>query len=73
MWMQLASAVLGSGVLNAPEGGGIPPSMITGPTSGDWNVNLGGSGTALQSGAGGVSPFLMIGGIVLVAIWLLKK
>ena len=70
MWVQLAAAVLGSGVLNAPQGGGIPPSVISGPTHGDWNVNLGGSGVAFQ---GQTVPLLMIGGIALGAIWLLRK
>ena len=69
MWVQLAAAVLGSGVLNAPE---IPaaPTMISGPTHGDWNVNLGGSGVAFQ---GQTVSLLLIGGIALGAIWLLRK
>lgn len=69
MWVQLAAAVLGSGVLNAPEAG-PPPTMITGPSHGDWNVNLGGSGVAFQ---GQTVPLLMIGAIALGAIWFLRK
>lgn len=70
MWAEIAMAVVQSGVLNAPEGGGIPPSVISGPTHGDWNVNLGGSGVAFQ---GQTVPLLMIGAIALGAIWLLRK
>lgn len=73
MWAQIAMAVAQSGVLNAPDGGGIPPSVISGPTHGDWNVNLGGSGVAVQSGAATGMSLLLIGGIALGALWLLRK
>lgn len=46
-------------------------ASFLGPGSGDWNVNLGGSGFALQSGTAG--NLLLIAGIALVAVWLLKK
>ena len=41
-----------------------------GPSSGDWNVNLGGSGVAFQAGTGSM---LLLAGVVLVAVWLLKN
>lgn len=41
-----------------------------GTTSGDWNVNLGGSGVALQSST---ANMLLIAAVALVAVWLLKK
>ncbi len=69
MWVQLAAAVLGSGVLNAPPSG-MAPSVISGPSHGDWNVNLGGSGVAFQ---GQAVPLILIGAIALGAIWLLRK
>lgn len=46
-------------------------ASFLGPGSGDWNVNLGGSGFALQSGTAG--NLLLIAGVALVAVWLLKK
>lgn len=38
--------------------------------AGDWNVNLGGSGTALQSSASGLNWLLIAAG---VGAWLLLK
>jgi hypothetical protein len=73
MWLQLASAVLGSGVLNAPEAGGAPtpPTMFS---SGDWNVNLGGSGIAVQGGqAVGMGTIILVAGAALIAVWMLRK
>lgn len=45
-------------------------ASFMGPSSGDWNVNLGGSGVAFQAGTGSV---LLLAGVLLVAIWLLKN
>ncbi|AOS79221.1 hypothetical protein Q5W_09720 [Hydrogenophaga sp. PBC] len=73
MWAALASAVLQSGVLNAPEGGAAPapPTMFS---SGDWNVNLGGSGIAVQGGqAVGMATIFMVAGAAVLVAWMLRR
>lgn len=72
MWtalIGLAATALQSGAANAPPSG-MAPSVISGPSSGDWNVNLGGSGVAFQ---GSTVPILAIAAIALGAIWFLRK
>ena len=73
MWAALAGAVLQSGVLNAPDTGGAPapPTMFS---SGDWNVNLGGSGVALQGGqAVGLATIALVAGAAVIVVWMLRK
>jgi hypothetical protein len=64
--------------------GGLPPlgfsssassasgngATFVGPGTGDWNVNLGGSGVAFQSSAGSVLLWVAIGALV---AWMLKR
>lgn len=72
MWgalIGLATTYLGAGGGQA-QPSAVQPGVFSGPSSGDWNVNLGGSGVAFQ---GQTVPLLLIGGIALGAIWLLRK
>lgn len=74
MWLQLAAlavSALQSGPANAPSGGG-GPVVTSGPSSGDWNVNMGGSGVAFQGGEA-LGTILLIAGAAVVGIWLLKR
>ncbi len=73
MWVELATlavSALQSGQKGAAGGGG-GPAVTSGPSSGDWNVNLGGSGVAFQGGEA-LGTILLIAGAAVVAIWLLK-
>lgn len=49
---------------------GVGGGSAFAPSSGDWNVNLGGSGLALQSSS---ANMLLIAAVALVAVWLLRK
>ena len=83
--MALSFAIPGIGSLGL-GGGGIPlPSFASSANSamdqrgaamsasgaGDWQVNLGGSGTALQSATGGINWLLIAAAVG--AVWLLRK
>ncbi|WP_288254044.1 hypothetical protein [uncultured Hydrogenophaga sp.] len=73
MWGAILTAVAQSGVLNAPDAGGAPaaPAMFS---SGDWNVNLGGSGVALQGGqAVGLATIALVAGAAVIVVWMLRK
>jgi hypothetical protein len=73
--------------LSLPSLGSLPPlglnSSATSTTSqagaafmasgpGDWNVNLGGSGQAVQSAAG-IPTWLFVVGAIAGVLWLIKK
>lgn len=51
--------------------GGGTAGGSTAWSSGDWNINLGGTGTSLQ-GAGSMSPILLALAAV-AALWFLSK
>lgn len=63
--------IKGRDAFSATAGGGTAAGGTWG--EGTWNVNLGGSGTSLQSATGGAIPTWMIVAAVVGAAWLLLK
>lgn len=67
MFPALTSLGLSGGASSSSDAGA---GSAQGTSSGNWNVNLGGSGVAFQSGTGSI---LLIAVVALVAVWFLRK
>lgn len=69
MFPALTSLGLSGGA--SSSAGGNEGSFFGGASgAGDWNVNVAGSGVAMQSGAGNM---LLMAAVILAALWLLRK
>lgn len=56
---------------NAPATSGLDSrgSSLSASGPGDWVINMAGSGAAMQGAAGGVSPLMIVGALVVAVLW----